>query len=165
MHSVLALLTINEVVQASSEAGEGEWDVKRLETELKSLLERTGLTAVDIIRAWDSGNKSGSERGGDSKISRREFMMAIKKLVGDEDLCVSDHQCWTLQFSCFTEARLYVDAVSRWYAIVRRSAIDAFTVCVPSRHPSATATLAKSCVAWNHATAFTSWMVAFDFER
>jgi hypothetical protein len=79
-------LDLGACANASLEAGDEPWDAARLRQELHLLLLDHGLQAIDLVRAWDRGTKSGSEKGGDALVTSREYMMSLKKLVRDEDL-------------------------------------------------------------------------------
>jgi len=55
-------------------AHEESWDVRRLQTEMVSMLTENGLCAADVFRAWDGD--------GNDSLTKREYLIGFKRLFG-----------------------------------------------------------------------------------
>lgn len=57
---------------------EVEWNVKALQREINGMLGRSGISSYDLLMAYDSSD--------DSSLERKEFIVMMKKVVGNEDV-------------------------------------------------------------------------------
>lgn len=99
-------------------ADDEPWDVPRLQSELRALLNGSGLLVIDLMESWDTS--------GDDELSRREMLMHFKKLIGNERLWYSK-VCRAVSNTSYLPAYLLACVLPQWYSKVRQAVSDTFT--------------------------------------